>query len=259
MDKLLDWIGIFGIIVLCIAIAIMAVSICISLYRTIVYYRFKGYNKQKIECGLSAEQVATNIAENLNIPGIKVAPVKFWKGLFWGNHFDVKTNTIFLRKRLLTRNSLMAVATATKIVATAEMHNKGDKRIRKINIMSAFGVLAPIVFLPLIALGVILDFAISDSLGVITIVLLIIALAYFIFGMTAQSLKLQVEKDSTARALEYFQTTGVLNAEEQKDAKKLYKTQRIMMLVDYIYTVMYVVWLSFKLLKSILKLFSRKK
>lgn len=252
MDALIATLGIIGTIVVLVAVAVGVLSFLVSLYHFLIIIRYRRFNKEKVECGLTGTQAAEKLVETLNLQGVTVKKVGFWASLIWGNHYNAKTKTIYLRKNIINQNSITAVALASQKVAIAERHASGDKKVRTRQVLSNFGMLAPIVFVPLILIGVVIDVAFIKSNFVCTLVFTCIALAYFITGLVAMSLNIKIEKAACKRALEYFAQTNLLNEEERQDAKLLYKTYITSYIVDYIYEILYVIWLIMKLVRLVL-------
>ena len=252
MDGIILTLGVFGTIVMAIALAIGVLGFLSSLFKWIIIFKYNRLNRTKVDCGKTGEEAAREMLDKLNLKDVKVEKIGFWAGLIFGNHFNIKHNAIRLRKNILTKSSITAVALATQKVAVAEAHFKGDKRVKRRQILQAFGYLAPVVFVPLILVGVILDMAVISHLGVFSIVFTAVSLAYFIGGLVAMSLNIKLEKQTSARAIELFNQTKLLTEREIAEAESLYKTYITSYIIDYIYTVLYVVWLTIRLIFKIL-------
>ena len=252
MDGIIVTLGVFGTIMMALAIAIGVLGLLSSIYKWIIIFKYSRLNKTEVECGKTGEQVAREMLDKLNLKDVKVEKVGFWAGLIFGNHFSIKRNAVRLRKNILNTSSITAVAMATQKVAVAEAHFKGDKRVKRRQMLQAFGYLAPVVFVPLILIGIILDMAVLSHLGVFSIVFTAVSLAYFIGGLVAMSLNIKLEKQTSDRAEELFASTGILTEEETAEAHSLYKTYITSYIIDYIYTVLYVIWLTIRLIFKLL-------
>ena len=252
MNGMILALGIVGTIIVVIAIAIGVLGFLSSLFKWIIIFKYKRLNKTKVECGKTGEEVARELLDKLNLKDVKVEKVGFWASLLFGNHFSVKHNAVKLRKNLLTKSSITAVALSAQKVAVAEAHHKGDKRVKRRQILMGFGYLAPVFFVPLILLGIIVDMAVLSHIGTFSVVFTAISLAYFIGGIVAMSLNIKLEKQTSARAEELFAQEKLLTEDEISEAHSLYKTYITSYIIDYIYTVLYVVWLTIRLIFKIL-------
>jgi len=252
MDGLILSLGVFGTIIIGLAIAIGVLGFLSGLYKWIIIFKYHRLNRTEVESGKTGEQAAREMLDKLNLKDVKVEKVGFFAGLIFGNHFSIKRNAVRLRKNILNKSSITAVAMAVQKVAVAEAHFKGDKRVKRRQILAAFGYLAPVIFVPLILLGIILDMAVISHIGVFSIVFTALSLAYFIGGIIAMSLNIKLEKQTSARSEELFTETGILTEDEIAEAHSLYKTYITSYIIDYIYTVLYVVWLTIRLIAKIL-------
>ena len=258
MDGLIATLGVFGTIIIAIAIAIGVLGFLSGLFKWIIIFKYNRLSRTEIESKKTGEQVAREVLDKLNLKDVKVEKVGFWASLFFGNHFSIKHNAVRLRKRELEKASITAAAMAAQKAAVAEAHFKGDKRVKRRQILQAFGYLAPVVFVPLILIGIILDMALLDHIGVLSIVFTALSLAYFIGGIVAMSLNIKLEKQTSARAIDLFEETNILTEDEIQEAQSLYKTYITSYIIDYIYTVLYVVWLTIRLIAKILLTAKRK-
>lgn len=255
--------GTIGIIVVFVALGLLGLSVFVSVYQWVVIYRVRKANRQKAKTGLTSEQVARNMLDGLGYTETKVEKLGFWGGLFVGNHYNEKKDIIYISKALMQRSTLAAIAIVGQKVAEVEAFKSGDKKIAKRSRIQRSGVLAPIVFIPLVVVGIILDALLarhtgSFQFGIFTIILTALALAYFIYGLVGMGLTIKIEKASAAKAMEYFSKTNVLDAEERKDVEKLYKTLITSYIINYIYMLLQVIRLIFKLLGLLSKISSKK-
>lgn len=247
--------GAVGIAMLALLVALGVFAVLSTIYHWVIVFRYRGYNRIMVDCNLSAEESAKNLLASLGYQDVKVSTMNFFAEWFFGNHYNPKKNTIYLRKNIINSKSITAIAIATKLVAQVESTKKGDKKVRSRQVMSYFGFFAPIILLPMIALGIVLDVTILNTIGVFTIIFTVVSLSYFVFGLVAMSLNIKIEKASSARAIEFFKETHLLTDEEIDTAQQLYRTYIVSAIMDYVYTILYIVWFIFRL---IWKIFTRK-
>ena len=234
------------------AIAIGVVGLLSSIYKWILIFKYRRLNALSIESGKTGEEVAKELLERLEINDVKVEKVGFWMGLFLGNHYNATKKIIKLRKNIFNSPSITATAIAAEKVALAERHKNGDKRVKTRQVLALFGYFAPVVFIPLIVVGIIIDMVVLEKIGVFSITFTAVSLAYFILGCVAMSLNVKLEKVASARAEELLKTSSLMNDSELAEAHTLYKTYITSYIIDYIYTVMYVIWLTIKLIVKII-------
>lgn len=238
-----------GVIVIVVALA--ALSLISAVWKWVLVARYNRYNKQQVAVNMTGSQVAEKMLEGLGLTDVKVEKLGFWKGLFLGNSYSPKKKTIRLRSNIYDKASVTAVALATQKVAIAKRHHDGDKKVPVRAALMKVGYFAPFSILPLIVLGVILDFALYNGFNIFTIILTIVSVLYFLLSFIIVILNLKVEKQACNSALEFMKTTNVLTEDEIKDAKALYKTYITDYVIEFVYDIVYILWTLIKVFVTV--------
>lgn len=221
---------------------LMAVSLFAEIWKLVVVVRYSKYNKQQTKAKLPANEVAKKLLEGLGINDVQVVPCGFWASIFLGNSYSPRKKIIRLRKNIYDKTSLTAIALAAQKVAIAERDREGDKKIRVRAFFAKLGYFAPFVVLPLFLLGMIIDFLSIKGFGTFTIVLGVIAAVWYLASFIVVILNMPIEKRANKKAVEYFEKTNLLDADEISDAKDLYKTYMTMYILDFISELLYIIW-----------------
>lgn len=248
--------GVIGVIVLTIGIALFVLSLLASIWKWVLVHRYKRFNKQNVIVGMTGSQVAQKMLEGLGLTDVKVEKAGFWSGLFFGNTYVPKTKTIRLRSNIFDKATLTSVAIASEKVAIAQRHHDGDKKIGVRAVLTKVGYFAPFSLIPLILLGVLLDYVVwNDTFSWFSIVFTVLAFAYFVASFVVVILNLKIEKKACNTALEFMQKTNVLTEDELEDAQHLYKTYITDYWIEFLYNLVFIIWETIKL---ICKIFSSK-
>ena len=246
-----------AVIVLVIGVTFAVVSTLASIWKWVLVARYNRFNKQQVAANMTGAEVATKMLEALGLNDVKVEKLGFWKSIFIGNSYNPRKKSIRLRSNIYDKTSLTAVALAAQKVAIAQRHHEGDKKIATRAILKKFGYFAPFALIPLIAIGILLDFVIWQHFGWLSIAFTVFAFVYFIASFIVVILNLKIEKAACKTALEYIQKINLLTENEVEDANLLYKTYITDYWLEFIYDVLFIVWEIVKLLGRVL--FSRGK
>ena len=104
-----------------------------------------------------------------------------------------------LRMRTINKPSLTAVAMAAQKVALAEQHRDGDTKMIVRSRLQGLGVFAPILFVPLVLIGFLVDIFVLETL-LFSLVTAGIGLLFILFGFIVTLLNIPVEKKAMERA-----------------------------------------------------------
>lgn len=236
------------IAILVIGLVFLVISAVASVYKLVLVSRYNRFNRQKVTAGMTGSEVATKLLEGLGLTDVKVEKLGFWKGLFVGNSYSPKKKAVRLRSNIYDKASLTAVALASQKVAIAQRHHEGDKKVAVRAVLMRFGYFAPFSLIPLILIGVLLDFVCYGSMGIFSSVLTAISFVYFIFALIVVILNLKIEKKACNTAIEYMKTTNLLAENELEDAQYLYKTYITNYVLEFLYNIAFIVWELFKLI-----------
>ena len=244
--------GSIGLVVLAIAVAFGVLSLLASVWKWVLVHRYLKYNKQNVAVNMTGAQVAEKMLEGLGINDVKVEKLGFWKSLFITNSYNPRKKAIRLRKNIYDKTSLTSVALAAQKVAIAHRHHEGDKKIVMRLTLTRFGYFAPFALIPLILIGILLDFVIWNSFNWLSITFTAVAFVYFIVSFIIVILNLKIEKAACNKAVEFMQKANVLTEDEMEDARRLYKTYITDYWIEFLYNLFFIVWEFIKLFGRVL-------
>ena len=217
-------------------IVIMAVVYVIMWLLVLV--RYLKTNRMTCSGGKTSCEVAKEVLAASGLGHIKVMRANFFRAWFFGNCYSITKKTIFLRRNIYDRNSLTAVGLALQKVGVAKMCEGNVKMAKARNYMQIVGIFGPFLFIPIILIGGLIDIFLFQSIGTFSIASIIIGLVILLAGFVVTFLNIPVEKKANNMALEMLESTGVCNAEERKQIKKVLNTYIIAYICDFILTIL---------------------
>ena len=215
---------IVGILIVIVGIA----SAVTSIWLTIKYFRF---NRKENSLGLSGMQIARKILDDNGLEHIKV---KRTGSLLFGNSYSNYFKKVRLRGLIRHETSLTSMGMGAQKAALAILDKEGDedmkKRIRLVPLVT-FG---PFAFIPLIAIGALLDYFVFNASGVCTLVLGAVGLAFYAYSVVLSVLTLKTEKKAQNRAYDILEKDYHVTSDELSALKELFRLYNIQYVNDII-------------------------
>ena len=246
----LTWVVIvFGVIV---GIAELFASVANSIYN----FKFMRGVFKKIEAKYSASEAVRVFLDSNGLQDVKVEKAGFWRFLFLGQGYSPKHNTIFLRKAALKSTNLTFVATAVSFVGKAVEYKTGDNKTKRLIKTTAWLGLLPYLVVPFVLIGVLIDaIALKFEYGpMFTLLTSSIGLLFFILISIFMFMLIGIEKKANDRAYEMMEKSHFLNENELSRVKSLYRWRVIVLIANFIISLIEVVRLTLKILGAILKM-----
>ena len=199
-----------------------------SIWLTIKYFRF---NRKENSLGLSGMQIARKILDDNGLEYIKV---KRTGSLLFGNSYSHYFKKVRLRGLIRHETSLTSMGIGAQKAALAILDKEGDedmkKRIRLVPLVT-FG---PFAFIPLIAIGALLDFFVFNGSGVCTLVLGAVGLLFYVYSIVLSVLTLKTEKKAQNRAYDILENDYHITSDELSALKELFRLYNIQYVNDII-------------------------
>ena len=149
-----------------------AVSGTISLWLIYKYYK---YNRRENSLGLTGIEIARKILDDNGLQHIKV---KKSGSMIFGNSYSHYFKKVRLREFIRHQTSVTSIGMGAQKAALAILDKEGDpdmkKRIRLVPLIT-FG---PFAFIPLLTVGLFLDYFVYNTNGLLTIVFGILGLLF---------------------------------------------------------------------------------
>ena len=206
-----------------------AVSGVISLWLIVKYYK---YNRRQNSLGMTGMEIARSI---LDANGLQKIKVKRTGSLLFGNSYSHYFKKVRLRGLIRHETSLTSIGMGAQKAALAILDKEGDpdmkKRIRLVPLIT-FG---PFMFIPLVLVGVVIDFFVFNGTGgVCTLVLGALGLLFYAYSVVLSVLTLKTEKKAQNKAYEILSRDYHITEEELSALKELFHLYNIQYVNDII-------------------------
>ena len=194
-----------------------------SIWLAIKYYKF---NRLENSLGLTGMQIARKILDDNGLEHIKV---KRTGSLLFGNSYSHYFKKVRLRGLIRHETSLTSIGMGAQKAALAILDKEGDadmkKRIRLVPLIT-FG---PFAFIPLILVGIALDFFVFNGSvsGICTLVLGAIGLLFYVYAIVLSVLTLKTERKAQDRAYDILEKDYHITEDELLALKELFKLYNI--------------------------------
>ena len=235
---------VMALIVLTILIAVMTVAALIARLRVLYLYWFA--NRHKSSGGYTGESAARAALDKLGFTDVQVRKAGILRTMVFGNYYNRFSKTIWLRRSTMYGDNLTSVGLAIQKVGLVMQDKREEKTFRTRSILQMIGVFGPIVFIPLVIVGFIIDFATGFS-KIPTLAVLGLAIVFYICSFMFTLLNIPVEKKANKEALEFLQGSDMLNEDEQYEVAKVLRGYLIAYVIDFIINLLKLIQLILKI------------
>ena len=202
----------------------------VSLWLTVKYFK---YNRRENSAGLTGMEIARSI---LDANGLEKIKVKRTGSLLFGNSYSHYFKKVRLRGLIRHEKSLTSIGMGAQKAALAILDKEGDadmkKRIRLVPIIT-FG---PYMFIPLVLIGVALDYFVfnGNGSGVCTMIFGALGFLFYVYSVVLAVLTLKTERKAQARAYEILGRDYGIAEEELSALKELFHLYNVQYVNDII-------------------------
>ena len=116
----------------------------------------------------------------------------------------------------------------------AILDKEGDPDMKKQVRLYPIITFGPFAFIPLVLMGVLLDYFVFNQSGLCTYVLGGLGLLFYVYSIVLSVLTLNTEKKAQQRAYTYLQAKNMATAEELADLKELFHLYNVQYINDII-------------------------
>lgn len=214
------------------AIAIFIVGVLIILFALvgivisiILFFKYHRLNKKKNSCGLTGLDAARKILDKHGLENIKV---KATGSIIWGNSYSHVFKKIRLRRLTYKKDSVTSLAMAAQKSSLAIMDKENDPIMKTRNVLIPLSLLGPIMFIPLVVIGIIIDLIVFTNTGegqtyIATFIGAGLGVVLYAVAFALTGVILKAETKAQALSLEILKKEKLANEEELEDIKGLYK------------------------------------
>ena len=210
-------------LVVSLLIAIMAV-VCLVL-EIRVWLCYSRANRRPISTGMTGMDAARYVLDRAGLTGVTVRKAGFVREMLFGNYYNVLTKTIYLRSwlgKIDEKKTVTSTALGVQKAAVARLCEEGDRQALARNRLHLLGVFGPILVIPVVLLGAVIDFLLMGSLGAASVISLLLGGALAAAGFAVTMLNIPVEKRANALALRMMEEYGLATGEELETMRRVY-------------------------------------
>ena len=229
-------------LVVCGLIAVMSVVCLVLSVR--VWLKYSRANKKGISSQMTGIDAARFVLDHYGLNHVTVRKAGFLREMFFGNYYNIWTKTIYLRSwlgKIDSKKSVTSVALGVQKAAVAKLCEDGDKQARTRNSLSLIGIFGPILFLPVVLIGAVIDVMVMKDITVISYVSMAVGGLLLIAGFIVTMLNIPVEKRANKLALQMIEESGLANGEELEMIKEVYDAYILQYIAEFILEVLRVV------------------
>ena len=225
VDPALQW-AIF--IVVCLILVVALVSVVVSIWLSIKYVI---YNRTQNQAGINGEQTARKILDKHGLEHIKVSVVG---SLMFGNSYSHFFKKVRLRRWTVKKNSISSMAMGAQKSSLAILDKEGDKDMKTRIILTPFIYFGPLMFVPILLVGLVIDIILFNFSGVVTVIAAVAGLLFYLASFVMSLMVLKTEVKAQKRALEILEKENLATSEERDMMKSLFKLYNIQYVNDII-------------------------
>ena len=139
-----------------------------------------------------------------------------------------------LRRWTVKKNSISSMAMGAQKSSLAILDKEGDKDMKTRIVLTPFIYFGPLMFLPIIIIGVVIDIIFFKFSGVASVVAAVLGLSFYVISFVMSLMVLKTEVKAQNRALEILEKDHLATAEEREMMKSLFKLYNIQYVNDLI-------------------------
>lgn len=215
-------------IVACLILVVAAVSVVISIWLSIKYVV---YNRRMNTRNLSGSDAARKILDANGLEHIKVSVVG---SFLFGNSYSHYFRKVRIRRLTNKKPSITSLAIGAEKSALAILDKEGDPDMKTRVALTPLMFFGPIAFIPLIAIGVLVDIMLFQFSGVATTIATALSLGIYVISFILSIMTLKTEVKAQARACEILKSEDLATDEEIGMMKELFKLYNIQYVNDII-------------------------
>jgi hypothetical protein len=211
-----------------------------------IWALYVGGNRVQTRNGLDGEKAANLLLEKYDLKDVKVKKANWLFAMFYGNYYNVRRKTIYLRGNIFNKGSITSVSLAVQKVALAMECNNGSRLIKFRGFIQPWVILAPVLFVPFTIIGLVVDLLLNGNIGVVSLIFFGAAFLFYLMAFIFTLVTIPIEKKANKMALKIIEETNILEGEEQNKARKIYKAYIISYIADFIMSALYILKFIYK-------------
>lgn len=209
-----------------------------------VWWRYHRANKVPVSCGMSGMEAAQFVLDKAGLTEVKVRKAGFVREAIFGNYYNIFTHTIYLRSwlgKVDVKRSVTAVALGVQKAGLAKLCQEGDKVAIARNRLSIIAIFGPLLFIPVVVIGALLDAWLLGQAGTYSLICLLLGGVLLAAGFIVTMLNIPVEKKANGAALEMLESYGLATGQELETIRGVYSAYIASYIAQFLLQVLRVV------------------
>ena len=229
-------------LIVSVLIAVMAL-VCLIL-KINVWRKYTKANKTGIHSKMNGLEACRYVLDQSGHSEITVRKAGFIREAIFGNYYNIATKTIYLRSwlgKIDNKQTVTSTAIGVQKAAVARLCEEGDVQARTRNKLSLIGIFGPILFIPVILAGALIDFYLFNDIGIGSYIGFAVGGFLLVAGFLVTMLNIPVEKRANKLALEMMEKYDLSDKSEMDMMKQVYDAYILSYIADFILEVLRVV------------------
>lgn len=227
-------------------IAIVGIySLIVSVWLMVKYVKF---NRIDNSAGLTGQEAARKI---LDANGLEHIAVKASGSLLFGNSYSHIFKKVRLRRMTRHERSLTSLGMGAQKAALAVLDKEGDPDMKKRIRLYPLITFGPFAFIPLIAIGALLDYFVFNQTGILTLALGGVGLLFYVYAIVLSVLTLKTEKKAQEKAYSILEKENLATADELSSLKELFHLYNVQYINDIILSSLELIYFVLEILAAI--------
>ena len=227
-------------------IAIVGIySLIVSVWLMVKYVKF---NRIDNSAGLTGQEAARKI---LDANGLEHIAVKASGSLLFGNSYSHIFKKVRLRRMTRHERSLTSLGMGAQKAALAVLDKEGDPDMKKRIRLYPLITFGPFAFIPLIAIGALLDYFVFNQTGILTLALGGVGLLFYVYAIVLSVLTLKTEKKAQEKAYCILEKENLATADELSSLKELFHLYNVQYINDIILSSLELLYVVLEILAAI--------
>lgn len=229
---------------LIVGLLIVIMSVVCLVLEIRVWMCYSKANKRGISTNMTGIESARYVLDRAGLTQVKVREAGFLREMIFGNYYNVATRTIYLRSwlgKIDNRRTVTSTALGVQKAAIARLCEEGDVEARTRGKLSLLGIFGPLLFIPVILIGMIIDVLVMNDITIISYVCMAFSGILLAAGFIATWLNIPVEKRANKLALEMMREYGLATEDELQMMAEVYDAYILSYIAQFILEVLRVV------------------
>ena len=244
-----------AIAILIVAALIIVVGIISGFISIWIAIRYLKYNSKKNSAGITGVEAARKILDDNGLQNIKVSVVG---SLLFGNSYSHYFKKVRLRRFTRKKKSISSLAMGSQKAALAVMDKENDPAMVARIRLTPFTYFGPLLFLPIIIIGALLDYVVFNGKGFVTIVAAVVGVTLYLIAFIFSILALKTEKKAQEKAIQILHDENMATTDEIEDIKSLFHLYNIQYVNDMILAMLELIYRVLMIIAKIQQSSSKK-